>query len=188
MQIVDFSKIQETSEGGSRPPVGGYVLCIVNCEENTQKQYFQMEWDYAEGQFENHNQDMYTKNGWRYPKLFRSYKNDAAMGMLKHFLSCLEKSNQGFNMTAWNKLPEPQQAGHLNGLIFGAVIGEEEYQAQDGSVKVRQVIRAILPVSKIREGDFKIPPLKKLQNDTTSAPAPVAPEPANNADLNQCPF
>ncbi len=184
MQIVDFNKVQETSEGGGRPPVGGYVLCIVNCEENKQKQYFKIEWDYAEGQYTDHNQNMFSRNGWNYPRFYRSYK-PAAMGMLKHFLSCLEKSNQGFNMVEWNKQPEAQQAPSLNGLVFGAVIGEEEYQAQDGKIKVRQVIRAVLPADDIRKGNFKVPELKKLQ---TSAPAAVAPEPAGNADLNQCPF
>lgn len=191
MQKVDWNSVNESTNGGSRPPVGGYVLTIVNTTEKPEKQYFQVEWDYNEGEFAGHNQKNATMNGWRLPSLFRSYK-PAALGMLKHFLISLEKSNRGWTMDHWNSLPDEQQAPALNGLIFGAVIGEEEYINKDGKLKVRQYIADTLPAADIRAGKFEVPPLKKLKGSDSSAPAPAAGSPATTAPVEtgveECPF
>ena len=192
MQKVDWSNVNESTNGGNRPPVGGYVLTIINATEKPEKQYFQIEWDYNEGEFAGHNQKNAAANNWGLPRLFRSYK-PAALGMLKHFLISLEKSNRGWTMDRWNSLPDAQQAPALNGLIFGAVIGEEEYINKDGKVKVRQYIADTLPTADIRAGKFEVPALKKLKgSDSSSAPAPAAEIPATTAPVEtgveECPF
>ncbi|WP_071143031.1 hypothetical protein [Acidaminococcus timonensis] len=191
MQKVDWNNVNESTNGGNRPPVGGYVLTIVNATEKPEKQYFQIEWDYNEGEFAGHNQKNATMNGWRLPALFRSYK-PAALGMLKHFLIALEKSNRDWTMDRWNSLPDAQQAPALNGLIFGAVIGEEEYINKDGKVKTRQYIADTLPAADIRAGKFQVPDLKKLKGNDGSTPAPAAENPATTAPIEtgveECPF
>lgn len=191
MQKVDWNSVSESTNGGSRPPVGGYVLTIVNATEKPEKQYFQIEWDYNEGEFAGHNQKNAAANNWGLPRLFRSYK-PAALGMLKHFLLALEKSNRGWTMDRWNSLPDAQQAPSLNGLIFGAVIGEEEYINKDGKIKVRQYIADTLPAADVRAGKFEVPALKKLKGNDSSAPAPAAGNPATTAPVEtgveECPF
>lgn len=192
MQKVDWNSVNESTNGGSRPPVGGYVLTIINATEKPEKQYFQVEWDYNEGEWSGHNQKNATTNNWGLPRLFRSYK-PSALGMLKHFLIALEKSNRGWTMDHWNSLPDAQQAPALNGLIFGAVIGEEEYINKEGKVKTRQYIADTLPAADIRAGKFEAPALKKLKgNDSSTSPAPAAEIPATTAPVEtgveECPF
>lgn len=191
MQKVDWNNVNESTNGGNRPPVGGYVLTIINATEKPEKQYFQIEWDYNDGEWAGHNQKNATKNNWGLPRLFRSYK-PAALGMLKHFLISLEKSNRGWTMDRWNSLPDAQQAPALNGLIFGAVIGEEEYINKDGKLKVRQYIADTLPAADIRAGKFEVPPLKKLKGSDSSTPAPAAGNPATTTPVEtgveECPF
>ena len=191
MQKVDWNNVNESTNGGNRPPVGGYVLTIINATEKPEKQYFQIEWDYNEGEWAGHNRKIATENNWGLPRLFRSYK-PSALGMLKHFLISLEKSNRGWTMDRWNSLPDAQQAPALNGLIFGAVIGEEEYINKDGKLKVRQYIADTLPAADIRAGKFEVPALKKLKGSNSSTPAPAAENPATTAPIEtgveECPF
>ena len=68
-------------------------------------------------------------------------------------------------MDRWNSLPDSQQAPALNGLIFGAVIGEEEYINKDGKLKVRQYIADTLPAA---------------ENPATTAPVETG--------VEECPF
>lgn len=191
MQKIDWGSVNESTNGGNRPPVGGYVLTIINATEKPEKQYFQIEWDYNEGEWAGYNRKIATENNWGLPRLFRSYK-PSALGMLKHFLIALEKSNRGWTMDRWNSLPDAQQAPALNGLIFGAVIGEEEYINKDGKLKTRQYIADTLPVADIRAGKFEVPPLKKLKGNSSSTPAPAAENPATTAPIEtgveECPF
>ncbi|WP_075580788.1 hypothetical protein [Acidaminococcus massiliensis] len=191
MQKINWTTIEESTGNGNRPPVGGYVLQIVKAEERPDKQYFIIEWDYKEGQYSGHNQKNFVENNWAFPRLFRSYK-PAALGMLKHFLIALEKSNRGWTMEQWNALPDQQQAPALNGLAFGAVIGEEEYINKDGKLKVRQYIADTLPAADIRAGKFEVPSLKKLKGSDSGAPSPAAENPATTAPVEtgveECPF
>ena len=54
-------------------------------------------------------------------------------------------------------------------IIAGLVIAEEEYIAKDGSVKVRNYVASIHESSKILNGDYKVPAIKKLPQ--SEAPA-----------------
>ncbi len=193
MQKIDWSKVTESTgvSGNNRPPVGGYVLEIVETKENESKEYFEISWDYKEGQYAGHNMKNFNERGWRLPRYFASYKL-TAQGLLLHFMLALEKSNRDWTMDHWNSLPDAQQAPALNGLIFGAVIGEEEYINKNGEVKTWQYIADTLPAADIRAGKFKVPALKKLKGNSSNTPAPAAENPATNAPVEtgveECPF
>lgn len=59
----------------------------------------------------------------------------------------------------------------MKGMRIGLVLGEEEYEKKDGTVGVRTYVNSIRSGEAIRQGDYKIPELKKLsQADTASAP------------------
>ena len=193
MQKIDWSKVTESTgvSGNNRPPVGGYVLEIVETKENESKEYFEISWDYKEGQYAGHNMKNFNERGWRLPRYFASYKL-TAQGLLLHFMLALEKSNRDFDKERWNDLPCDKKAPALNGLVFGAVVGEEEYPARDGKIKIRQYIADTISAADIRAGKFKVPALKKLKGNSSNTPAPAAENPATNAPIEtgveECPF
>ena len=61
-----------------------------------------------------------------------------------------------------------------DGKLVGIILGEEEYQANDGSIKTKLVVSKFTSIDKIRDGDFEIPP-KKLLNSSAIQAASTAP-------------
>lgn len=175
-----------------RMPAGGYV-CTVQAvrtagtnssgklvsypEEN---QYVKLIWDVAEGEFEGRFSDDY----WTEPdrdyghQFYMSWKN---LGALKNTIQCLDESNPGFDaMAAF----EADKWEMFVGKKMGLVLGEEEYEANDGSVKTRFGFPRIKSVQDIRAGKFKVPPLKKLKGGGgEAAPAVSASESVYDDDI-----
>jgi hypothetical protein len=46
---------------------------------------------------------------------------------------------------------------------------EEEYTKKDGSIGMRLKVKDIKTVEQIRKGDFKIPPIKKVEQSTSAS-------------------
>jgi hypothetical protein len=59
----------------------------------------------------------------------------------------------------------------LVGKFIGVVLGEEEYLNGKGEVKTRLYVAEKRSGKAIRDGDFTIPELKKLQPETNVAPS-----------------
>ena len=97
-----------------------------------------------------------------FANFIRSYKETAA-GMFKHFINCVEESNAGYNW-AWDE----QSLVHK---YVGVVLGEEEYQKKDGSVGTKLIVKDIKTVEQIKKGDFKVPAIKKLAENTSNQPS-----------------
>ena len=55
------------------------------------------------------------------------------------------------------------------GKLVGIILGEEEYQANDGSIKTKLVVSKFTSIDKIRDGDFEIPPKKLLNSSAIPA-------------------
>ena len=84
--------------------------------------------------------------------------------MFKHFINCVEETNAGYKW-AWDE----------NSLVHkyvGVVLGEEEYQKNNGDIGVKLVVKDIKTCDQILKGDFKVPAIKKI---VTTAPATFAP-------------
>ena len=75
--------------------------------------------------------------------------------MFKHFINCVEESNVGYKWS-WDE----QSLAHK---YIGVVLGEEEYEKKDGSVGVKLVVKDIKTVEQIKNGDFKVPNIKKVE-------------------------
>ena len=93
-------------------------------------------------------------------------------GYFKGFIEAVEASNTGYNFR--------QSGGNeamLKGKLVGFNFGEEDYRAQDGSVKTSVKPFYAVSVAKVREGIT--PPAKKLLADAVSAPRPVGQPDAN---------
>lgn len=167
--INDFENIQASSGEFPRLEPNGYICRITLADdfpfdEKTGKgDYLKIEYDIAEGEFKDYFYDQYAKfSSFWGGRFIRSYK-EKALGMFKHFIDCVEKSNAGYS---WN-----WDEGTLQGKLIGLVIGEEEYENQAGEVKVRLYVKDIKTVEDIKNGNFKVPSLKKLNKPTASEPS-----------------
>jgi hypothetical protein len=160
-QINDFENVKAASGEFSRPTAGGYVVELlmvkdVPLNENTGKgDYLKIDYDICQGEFAGY----YTKQNERwggdwFANFIRSYKETAA-GMFKHFINCVEESNTGYKW-AWDE----QSLVHK---YVGVVLGEEEYEKRDGSIGVKLVVKDIKTVEQIKNGDFKVPNIKKVE-------------------------
>jgi hypothetical protein len=172
--IENYEAVQASSGEFARPTAGGYICMITNVEDvpydvaTDKGNYLKIEYDIATGDFKGYYSDAFQKFGgsW-WAKFVRSYK-ESAVGMFKHFTNCVEASNGGYKWD-WNEQG-------LRGKLIGLVFGEEEYVGNDGAIKTRLVVTHIKTVEEIKNGDFKIPEIKRLPAsvvDAVSSSAPV---------------
>ena len=174
--INNYETVQASSGEIARPQAGGYICKIVNVVDvpmnhTTGKgDYLKIEYDIAEGDFRGYYKALVDRFGgtWN-ASLIRSYK-ESALGMFKHFMNCVEKSNKNYEWD-WNETG-------LIGKTVGFVLGEEEYENSMGQVKTRLAVKQVKTVDEIRNGDFTVPALKKLTatNAVTSPVQPVTEE------------
>ena len=101
-------------------------------------------------------------------RICKSYK-PTALRFFKGFKTAVEMSNRNF---VFNNDPQS-----LVGKYVGLVLGEEEYMGKDGSIKTRLYVAETRSGKSIRDGEYKIPELKKYvpsgnqPSHTTATPA-----------------
>ena len=135
--------------------------------------YIKIDYDICHGEFKGY----YTKQNEKFggnwfASFIRSYK-ESALGMFKHFISCVETSNVGYRWD-WNERG-------LVGKYVGVVLGEEEYEKNSGDIGIRLVVKDIKTTEQIVRGDFEIPDIKKLERKNPS-PSEVAFIPMSASD------
>lgn len=166
--IKNIASVQEASTGESkRLPAGGYVCKYTNIEDNSDKSYLYMEFDIVEGEFKGYFEDLNDRAGFWAGKAYRSYKENA-LPMFKRMCSAVSKSNRNFIFDGNMHCDEQT----LIGKKIGILLGEEEYIGNDGSIKTRLYVVREMPVDDIKEGKFKVPALKKLENATSNVKKP----------------
>ena len=192
MPKIDFSLYDKTDaieagSGGDRLPAGGYVAQIqaVRTEwENSrgelctaeEKEYVKLIFDIVEGDhkgiFRNDAND--PSRDWKHWACL-SWKNintdTRRMGMLKGTLTAFTNSNAGFDAPA---AFSADRWDLFVGKQIGLVIGEEEYENREGDVAVKTSLPNFHSVQVIRNGEFKVPKLKKLNKDTNTAQTATA--------------
>lgn len=156
-KINDWENVKASGDF-ARPAAGGYVCKIVDVTDTPDKEYLHIEYDFAEGEFKNYWFETASKFGWWGGDFYRSYK-DSAAGMFKAFTNAVEGSNPGYKW-AWEE-------DTLRDKVIGLVLGEEEYVKNDGSIGTRLKVRSVKTVEDIREGRFRVPELKKLEEKDT---------------------
>ena len=141
-------------------PAGGYVVKILQATDypNEDKPFLEILYDIAEGEYKDYYSDDWgLANKWAHST--RWYYTKAALGMFKGNLKAVDESNgTSFETAAMTGIDERR----LSGCIVGMIIGEEEYEGNDGSIKTRMKVRGVRPAQTIRDGKFKQPELKKL--------------------------
>ena len=161
-------------------PPGGYVCRIISATDhpNEEKPFLEIVYDIAEGEHAGYYSDDWGQaNTWAHST--RWYYTKAALGMFKGNLKAVDESNgTGFETAALTGIDERRMAGCLVGMI----LGEEEYEGNDGTVKTRLKVRGVRPAQLIRDGRFKQPELKKLTAESDPL-IPSKPDAVNTEDL-----
>lgn len=150
---IDWSKVQE-SGSFDRPVPGGYVAMICGVNDREEKECLDIFWDFTDTPYAGANKDTYKRAGFWPTKLYRSYKQ-SALGMFKAFFIAVEESNPGYRF-------DDHEVKGLEGKLIGLVLGEEEYQKQNGDIGKRLYVAAIKTIQQIKDGDYKVPEMKTL--------------------------
>ena len=156
MDNINWNDVQDEIR---RPVPGGYAAKITKVEDNTEKKCLYIQWEFAEGEFKGCNQETFATFGFWPMLICRSYK-PTALRFFKGFKTAVEMSNRNF---VFNNDPQS-----LVGKYVGVVLGEEEYMSKGGELKTRLYVAETRSGKAIREGDFKIPELKKLAPSVAS--------------------
>lgn len=176
---TEYENAEAVGGGGEyqKMPAGGYVVAVQAVRTKgtdyygnevdyiAGKQYVKLIYDVVEGEFAGKFSDEYwadESRDWGH-QFYMSWKN---LGALKNAIQCLDESNPGFDaMAAF----EADKWELFVGKKFGIVLGEEEYRANDGTVKTRFGFGRIKSAQDIRDGKFKVPPLKRLEGERDEA-------------------
>lgn len=180
--IKGYSKVQASGEFERLAP-GGYVIKItdVQDEDAPDKQYLRITYDIAEGPEAGHFKNTDAEHVFSH-QFVRSYK-EKALGMFKAFTVAVDESN-GTKFT--DQVEKGFNERQLIGKILGVVLCEEEYENNRGEVKTGLKVYSCMSADRIRQGEFKVPELKKLKQgsgSTTPAPMPEGFTPMTDDDL-----
>lgn len=154
--INNWDEVQASTDEFKKLPPGGYICAILSAEDVPKKEYIKIVYDIAAGEYADYYSDDWGKDNLWAHTIYRSYKESAA-GMFKAFINAIEESNKGYK---WNFDEKT-----LKGKLIGIVLGEEEYIGNDGSVKTRLKDRSTKSVRDIEENRFRIPKIKKLEEE-----------------------
>ena len=167
-QVLDLSGVytaeqveEAKKKGGDFESIeaGGYIGKIVDAVLNKDKQYIELSLDIAEGKYASYFQALEDRAGFWGLKSYMSFK-ESVLGKFLKTCTCINNSNPNYNF-------DPMRSGgsdvdSLIGKTIGMVIGKEEYKAKSGEIRQKDVISNLVEVSKIKEGKFRVPDLKKL--------------------------
>lgn len=179
MPNIDMNEYEaaeaSSTEEYRRMPAGGYVVIIMavrtvdkerGVDYVNDKQYVKLIWDVAEGEFCGKFSDEYWADKDYGHQLYWSWKN---MDSFKRTIRCFDESNPGFDALSAFRADKWEL---FVGKKIGIVVGEEEYMGNDGNVKTRFGFARMKSVQDIRDGRFRVPPLKKLEGyEEPSAPS-----------------
>ena len=139
---------------------GGYICKIfkVVAEDKDYGTLLRIGFDIAEGPHKDYFKRLFDKKKDSNPDVkwggmyYQTVKQDD-LKYFKGFIVAIEQSNSGFK-SDWDEQK-------LKGKLFGGVFGQEEFQANDGSIKLSTKCRWIRSVEQIKKG-VDIPEIKKL--------------------------
>lgn len=180
-----YANAEATVGGGSfkRLPAGGYIVEITAVKNEPAKEYLQVVFDIAEGEYKGFYSDDWGKEHPYAHCMYKSYKTagktpeeaEKVLGRFRGFIQCIDKSN-GTNFDSLYKGNEDVNEQLLRGKRLGLIIGYEEWRTERGDVKERTYVVANRSVQglqawleAVERGDEKLPELKKLKPETMPA-------------------
>ena len=161
MKQLNLDNVRSADETTRLVP-GGYLCGIKKVTDVPAKEYLEIEFDIAKGDFAHYYEQLCAKFGSWNGRFIKSYK-DSALPFFKSFIEAIEASNPGFK---WDGHTE--QA--LERKWIGIVMGEEEYRKRDTG-ETKTVLRAqhFLPIEDIKAGKFVVPEVKRLKAQDNQA-------------------
>lgn len=146
---------------------GGHICKILAARTEltrSGKECLVVMFDIAEGESkdfysEQHSKKAETNPDAKWQGVYRQSTEGNSLKFFKGMITAIENSNSGYKFD-WNE-------DTLRGKLFGGVFGEEEYQAQDGSIKKSTKCRFIRSVDQIRAG-VEVPEIKRLKQTDMS--------------------
>lgn len=163
MKAVNLEDVKEAGTN-DQLKAGGYVCKYTSVEDMPEKEYLYMEFDISEGENKGYFKGLEERAGFWGGKCFRSYK-EKALPMFKRMCSAVSKSNPGFIFDGGAQNSDEKS---LVGKTIGIVLGEEEYEKNNGDVGTRLYVAYECEVEKIRKGDFRVPDKKVLASSAAS--------------------
>lgn len=147
---INHVKVEEYTWGKS-------MLICFDIVEGENKGFYRRQYDRKKQQDPNAKWSGVVRQG--IPSGDGSDKDALTTGFFKGLMMNIEKSNPGY---VWNWDEQT-----LKGKKFGGVFGQEEFMAQDGSVKLATKCVQVRTVETVRAG-VDVPPVKKLKAATVS--------------------
>lgn len=151
---------------------GAYVCKIVQVKDEEKKEYLYVEYDIAEGPNAGYYSRLQDRANFWGGRIYVSYK-EAAGRIFKHFCQVVNNANVPYS---FNPFEDGNNADEktLIGKLFGAVMREEEYKKNDGSIgtRVSAPTTSIIETDRARNGNF---PKKLLNKEVLKDSASTAP-------------
>ena len=160
MRKLGLENVEEQKEFKKVTP-GLYIAKIVEVEDVPEKEYLKIKLDIAVGEFKNYYTDLNDSKGFWGLTMIKSYK-ESALSFFKAFVTATEKSNANY------KFDEDKYL-ELKGKLVGAVLSEEEYKKNDGTINSKIVVNRLRSIDEIKKGNIEIPEIKRLVIDTQPA-------------------
>lgn len=154
----DWEQVEESEVvEGLRLVPGVYPVQIKEIIDHPEKEYLEIQFDIVKDKTYT---DWFKKQeenfgAWPNAGIYRASYKETATKFFKAFITAVQKSNQGY-VWNWNEQS-------LKGKYFVAVMGEEEYEDNEGNIKTSVKIREARSIEAWQKGDVKVPELKKLK-------------------------
>lgn len=189
--INDWDNIQPAQER-EQLPLGAYLVKIMDAKEvvTDKSSRLDVSIDIAEGEYK----DFYAKDykgqnrenkRWRgvlrqfIPKEDGSDMDGFTKSNFKRFMNAIEESNSGFHWD-WDERK-------LKGLVVGCVFRSEEWEFNGKSGwTVKPFL--FIPVDKYRDGEFKLPEDRPLQNKSQAASTQFSKNTSDDLSDEDLPF
>ena len=157
----DWDNLDESETGGNGITPGIYIVKIVGVRDVTEKQYLEIKFDIAKGEYENIFSRM-SKNDlskWSNQGIYRASYKETATVFFKRFITAVQKSNKNY-LWDWDEQS-------LKNKFFVAVMCEEEYLNKEGELRLSVKLQSCRSLEALQKGEIKEPVLKKLKTNST---------------------
>ena len=172
-QFKNYENARVLTGESTQLPKGGYICNIIEAKEvkTDSAHYLSLAFDIAEGEYIGHFTKLFDNNTSETKKwkgvynLFIPVENsqyyEDTLTKFKTAMVNFEDSNNGYHWD-WDEQS-------LKGKQIGIIFGEKEFIPDNSNdVIILTVPRGIRSVQQIKDGKFKLPPIKKLPNSKPS--------------------
>jgi len=184
---INYEEVTTFTQRPQLPP-GGYVLRIlaVKQEQTEKSKQLAVRFDIVDGDhmgFFEKDFNLQSEENRKWKGTYRVplvYDEEWKVKRLKTFMTCVEKSNPGFEYD-WSGEEEPQ----LKGKYFGGIFNRKEWE-YNGKTGFATQLKYPSTVESIRSGEYKVPADDILKSD--DAPAEDAPAGFSTLQDDDIPF